>query len=139
MFVPVPFNPDIEWGAKPRHPVGGRIHNTRVRAVVEWHDGVAGFFLGPSWVRDSPLTAGDQVEVDIEPEGPQRQDLTEDVAAALNASPAAARFFDGLAQFYRRGYLTWIDGTKRSPELRKQRIAAMVKLLEAGVKDHRTQ
>jgi uncharacterized protein YdeI (YjbR/CyaY-like superfamily) len=58
---------------------------------------------------------------------------------AREANPRAAAFFDGLAQFYRRGYLRWIDATKRSPEVRAQRIATLVELLEAGVKDHRKQ
>ena len=75
----------------------------------------------------------------LEPEGPQRQDLADDVAAALEASPRAAQFFDSLAQFYRRGYLRWIDATKRSPEMRRDRIATMVELLEAGIKDYRNQ
>ena len=73
----------------------------------------------------------------IEPEGPQRADLADDVAAAPDANPAAAAFFDGLAQFYRKGYLRWIDATKRRPDLRAGRIARMVELLAAGVKDYR--
>jgi bacteriocin resistance YdeI/OmpD-like protein/uncharacterized protein DUF1905 len=139
VFVPVPFDPDAEWGSKPRHPVGGTINGARVRGVVELHDGVQGFLVGPAWLRGCHLAPGDHAEVYLEPEGPQRQDLAHDVASALNASSTAAGFFDGLAQFYRRGYLRWIDATTRSPELRQQRIATMVKLLEAGVKDHRNQ
>ena len=54
---------------------------------------------------------------------------------ALAASPDAAAFFDSLAQFYRRGYLRWIDATKRRPEQRAERIAEVVKLLKAGVKE----
>ena len=68
-------------------------------------------------------------------EGPQRTDLAPDVAAALEAEPAAAAFFDSLAQFYRRGYLRWIDATKRSPEKRAARIAEMIELLTAGIKE----
>lgn len=75
--------------------------------------------------------------VELEPEGPQRQDLAPDVAAALDASPAAAAFWGELAQFYRRAYLRWIDSTKRSPALRAARIAAVVALLEDGVKERR--
>jgi uncharacterized protein YdeI (YjbR/CyaY-like superfamily) len=56
------------------------------------------------------------------------------VASALAASPAAGEFFDSLAQFYRKAYLTWVDSTKRSPERRAARIAEMVTLLEAGQK-----
>ncbi|WP_204083000.1 YdeI/OmpD-associated family protein [Asanoa ishikariensis] len=57
------------------------------------------------------------------------------MAAALDADPQAADFFDALAQFYRRAYLRWIDGTKRRPEQRAQRIAEMIRLLEAGQKE----
>jgi serine/threonine-protein kinase len=46
----------------------------------------------------------------------------------------AAEFFDGLAQFYRKGYLTWIDATKKSPDERARRITQTVKLLKSGVK-----
>ena len=46
----------------------------------------------------------------------------------------AGPFFDSLAQFYRKAYLRWIDATKRSPAKRAERIAEMIKLLDAGVK-----
>ncbi|TMR19279.1 hypothetical protein ETD85_53030 [Nonomuraea zeae] len=104
-----------------------------IRAVITEHEGQRGFLLGPAWLRCG-LEPGAQVSVVLKPEGPQRADLAEDVAEALEASPAAGAFFDSLAQFYRRGYLRWIDATKRRPEVRAQRIAEMVRLLEAGVK-----
>ena len=47
---------------------------------------------------------GDDVIVELAPEGPQRGDLADDIAAALEANPAAAAFFDTLAQFYRKGW-----------------------------------
>lgn len=68
------------------------------------------------------------------PEGPQREALAADIARAFAAEPDAARFFDGLATFYRKNYLRWIDGTKRSPDLRAQRIAELVELMNAGKK-----
>ena len=40
-----------------------------------------------------------------------------------------------MARFYRRGYLRWIDGTKRRPDVRAARIAEVVSLLEAGHKE----
>jgi len=134
LFVPVPFDPDQVWGAKKRHHVAGTVDGIRVRAVIERAGDGFGFTLGPASPARAGVTAGDQVTVDIAPEGPQRGDLAEDVAAALAADPDAGAFFDSLAQFYRRAYLRWIDATKRRPEQRAERIAEVVKLLKAGTK-----
>ena len=82
----------------------------------------------------SRAAVGQTVEVTLEPEGPQRADLAEDLAAALAAEPAAGAFYDALAQFYQRAYLRWIDGTTRRPELRAQRIAQVVEWLAEGRK-----
>ena len=133
--IPVPFDPDEHWGKKPRHHVSGTIGGMGWRGVVAKSE--SGFSLAPgaAWIRDCPIQIGDKVKVSIAPEGPQRDELAPDVAAALGKEPKAAAFFDGLAQFYRKGYLRWIDATKKRPELRAERIAEMVKLLKAGVKE----
>jgi hypothetical protein len=134
LLVPVPFNPDEVWGAKQRHHVAGTVNGIRVRAVIEPVGDGFGFTLGPTSPSGVGVAVGDQVTVEIAPEGPQRDDLAEDIAEALAANPAAAAFFDSLAQFYRRAYLRWIDATKRRPEQRPVRIAEMVKLLESRIK-----
>jgi Bacteriocin-protection, YdeI or OmpD-Associated len=41
---------------------------------------------------------------------------------------------DTLAQFYRKGYLRYIDATTRRPDLRAARIAEVVGLLADGIK-----
>jgi hypothetical protein len=135
LLIPVPFPPVAVWGAKPRHLVGGTVGSRRVRGVIEAVGDGFGLMLGPAWVRDCGVRAGDVVTVEIEPEGPQRTDLAADLAAALDANPAAGAFFDSLAQFYRKAYLRWIDGTKRRPELRAERIAELIRLLEAGERE----
>lgn len=135
VYVPMPFDPDDVWGKKPRHPVSGTIDGKRVRAVIEMIDGGPAFSIGPAWRRDCGVDPGDEVRVELAPEGPQRDDLAPDVAAALEANPAAGAFFDALAQFYRKGYLRYIDATKRKPELRAERIAEVVSLLEKGIKE----
>ena len=135
VLVPVPFDPDEAWGRKPQHHVAGMVNGMGVRAVVEPLGDGHGILLGPAWRRDCGIAAGDEVEVVLAPEGPQRDDLADDVAAALEAEPEAAAFFDSLAQFYRRAYLRWIDATKRRPDVRAERIAAMVELLKAGKKE----
>jgi hypothetical protein len=133
--VPVPFDPDGVWGRKPRHPVTGSLDGNGLRGVIDREGDGHLLVLGPAWGRGCGPTDGATVDVVLEPEGPQRDDLAPDVAAALEASPEAAAFFDSLAQFYRRAYLGWIDATKRRPERRPVRIAEMIRLLEEGKKE----
>jgi hypothetical protein len=132
--VPVPFDPDEAWGPKPRHHVTGTVGACRLRGVVEGGPGGHAVVLGPAWRSATSPASGDRVEVVLDAEGPQRADLAPDVAAALDAAPDAAAFFDSLAQFYRKAYLSWIDATKRQPQLRPVRIAEMVRLLQEGKK-----
>jgi hypothetical protein len=134
-IIAVPFDPDRAWGAKASHPVIGTVSGRRVRGrITPDDDGRWVFIVTPMWMHDAGLAAGGEVTVELTPEGPQRGDLADDVAAALEANPAAAAFFDTLAQFYRRAYLRWIDATTRRPELRAARIAEVVGLLAAGIK-----
>ncbi|MGD0698937.1 MAG: YdeI/OmpD-associated family protein [Trebonia sp.] len=133
--IGVPFDPDETWGAKADHPVGGTIDGRQVRGRLR--PGASGWALplGPRWQRDMGYAVGDLVTVELAPEGPQRGDLADDIAAALAANPAAGAFFDTLAQFYRKAYLRWIDATKRRPDVRAARIAEVIALLAAGVKE----
>ncbi|HEX6724132.1 MAG TPA: YdeI/OmpD-associated family protein [Gaiella sp.] len=128
VYLPLPAEPEV------RH-LAGTVNGMGYRGAVESIDGSPALVLGPAWRRGCGLAAGDHVAVELEPEGPQRQNLAPDLAAALDASPAAAAFWDGLAQFYRRAYLRWIDSTKRNPALRQERIVTVVALLERGVKE----
>jgi hypothetical protein len=134
-IITLPFDPDEVWGAKSKHPVGGRINGRKVRGTVTPADRGWVFTLGSMWICDAGVPAGTDVAVELQPEGPQRGDLAEDIAAALAANPAAAAFWDTLAQFYRKAYLSWINATKRRPDLRPVRIAEVVDLLAAGVKE----
>ena len=94
------------------------------------------FTMNPARMQHAAIVVGSQVPVELSPEGPQRGDLAEDIAAALEANPAAGAFFDTLAQFYRKGYLRYIDATKRRrPDLRAARIAEVTGLLANGIKE----
>ena len=129
----IPFDPDQVWGHKERHHITGSVNGRAVRGALDRDGGTHYLSLGPAWRRDAGVEVGDQVEVTLSPEGPQFADLAPDVAAALQAAPAARVFFEALATFYRKGYLRWIDGARRS-ETRAERIQEMVRLLEAGEK-----
>jgi hypothetical protein len=134
VFISIPFDPNETWGRKPRHHVTGWIDGHSIRGpLVSIGEGPV-IVLNPSWRHETGVCAGDNVSVTLVPEGPHRDALETDFAAALQAEPKAAEFFDGLAQFYRKAYLTWIDATKKRPEERARRIAETVKLLRNGVK-----
>lgn len=132
--IPIPFDPHDEWGAKAVHHVHGTVNGIDVRAVLDELESGWSFTLGPAWGGARALDLAEPVHVLLRPEGPQRQNLAEDIQAALDANPAAGAFFDSLAQYYRTGYLRWIDATKRRPDERVARIDKMITLLEARKK-----
>ena len=135
VYVVLPFNPEKVWGPRTRYHVTGTINSARVRGALEQFAGGYLLPLGPVWRRDNALQPGDSVTVVLSPEGPQSEALAPDIQAALEGDPQAARFFDGLATFYRKNYLRWIDATRRSPEIRAQRIAELVAPMRAGKKE----
>ena len=131
----MPFDADEAWGAKANHPVNGTIDGRRIRARLWPADGGWVLTLAPKRLLGLGVAIGGEVTVELSPEGPQRADLADDIAAALAASPEAGAFFDTLAQFYRKAYLRWIDATSRRPDVRAARIAEVVDLLAAGIKE----
>jgi hypothetical protein len=132
-FIVVPFSPDDVWGAKARHHITGSVDGFAVRGPLQSDGTDYVLTLGKAWLRDSGLEAGEEVSVVLSPEGPQREQLSPDIAGALRAEPRAQAFFVALATFYRRGYITWIEGARR-PETRSARIGQMIELLKAGKK-----
>jgi hypothetical protein len=133
-YVEVPFDPAEAWGAKERHHVTGSVNGVKVRGALAREDGAWRLSLGPAWRRDAGIEPGDAVTVTLLPEGPQRESLPPDLAAALDAEPAAGDFFDALATFYRKGYLRWLDGASRRPAVRAERLQELVALLKTGKK-----
>jgi hypothetical protein len=134
VYLVLPFDPQKVWGTKERYHIRGTINGNPVRGALGQFDKGYYLALGPAYRRGAGLNPGDAVSVTLMPEGPQREALAADIAAALEAEPEAARFFDALATFYRKNYLRWIDATKRTPGIRAQRIAELVKLMKAGQK-----
>ena len=129
VFIAMPFNPSEVWGVKTRHHVRGTVNGLPFRGSLGSEGGVYFMVLGAAWRRDCGIAVGDKVNVLLEPEGPQQDALAQDIADALAADPKASAFFNGLATFYRKGYIKWIESTKRRPETRSARIIEMMALL----------
>jgi hypothetical protein len=92
--IAMPFDPDEAWCAKADHPVSGTIGGCRIRARLVSADRGWVLSLAPKRLLSMGIAIGDDVTVELAPEGPQRGDLAEDIAAAFAANPAAGAFFD---------------------------------------------
>lgn len=133
--IQLPFAPASAWGERPRYHVTGTVATKAVRGALTQIADHYVLKLGPAWVRDCGLEFNSTVAVTLDLEGPQEDNLAEDIVAALTANPAAKAFFAGLPTFYRKKYLRWIDSTKRNPDVRAQRIAEMMTLLANGQRE----
>jgi hypothetical protein len=133
-FVAVEIDPNTMWGTKTRHFVTGTVNGRTIRGDLEKVDGKWMLPAGPVWRRDNGVEIGDAVEVELTPEGPMGDRLSPDVAAALDSAPDAKAFFEGLATFYRKNYIRWIESAKR-PETRMRRIAEMIAQLQDGKRE----
>jgi len=134
MAIELPFDPATAWGERERYDVTGTIAGYKVRGKLRPRAGGHVLELGPAWCRDAAVAVGLQVAVVLAPEGPQLNALPGDIAAALDAEPAARRFFESLPTFYRRNFMRWIEGAKR-PETRAKRITETVAILKSGKRD----
>lgn len=132
--IVVPFDPAEVWGWRGRYHVTGTIDGVRFRTTLVKPDAWQMVF-GPKSSCSARLEDGQVVDVEMWPEGPQGEELATDIAEALSARPEARAAFNSLATFYRKGWLRWIDATKRRPEVRATRIAEMVRLVAAGHKE----
>ena len=132
--IRLPFDPSAVWGERARYDVTGTINGHKVRGKLASRAYGHVLELGPAWCHDATVAIGAQVVVVLAPEGPQLGAMAEDIAAALDAEPAARRFFESLATFYRKNFIRWIEGAKR-PETRAKRIAETVATLKSGKRE----
>jgi uncharacterized protein YdeI (YjbR/CyaY-like superfamily) len=75
--------------------------------------------------------AGDEVKVDLELDPPGEVEIPPDLAAALDAEPAARRTFDALSYSNRSWHVLQVTGAK-TDETRQRRIAKSVEALKEG-------
>ena len=78
------------------------------------------------------VAGGEEVDVDIELDTARREvQVPADLAAALDAAPAAQRTFDGLSYSNKSWHVLQVEGAK-SEETRQRRIARSVDILRQG-------
>jgi uncharacterized protein YdeI (YjbR/CyaY-like superfamily) len=78
------------------------------------------------------VAGGDEVEVDLELDtAPRELSVPDDLAAALDAEPAARSTFDGLSYSNKSWHVLQITGAK-TEETRQRRIARSIEVLRQG-------
>ena len=128
--IRLPFALSDAWGERDRYYVTGVIEGYPMRGTIVAAEEPV-LELGPSWCRDPRVGAGATLRVTLRPEGPQVDELASDFADALRADPVARRNFESLATFYRKAFVTWVDGARR-PDVRAERVRETVAALRAG-------
>ena len=130
--IEVPPDVVAALGSGNRPPVtvtlGGHTYRTTVARM-------GGRFLIPLSAENrtaAGVAAGDQVDVDIEPDAtPREVETPADLAAALAHDDAARAAFDGLSYTHRKEWVRWIEEAKKA-ETRATRLAKTVESLRAG-------
>jgi hypothetical protein len=78
------------------------------------------------------VAGGDEVEVDLELDtAPREVTVPEDLAAALDAEPAARATFDGLSYSNKSWHVLQVTGAK-TEETRRRRVTRSVEALRQG-------
>jgi len=128
--VPADVVATLGSGSRPAVTVtiGGHSYRTTVARM-------RGQFLIPLSAENrtaAGAAAGDEVDVDIEPDtAPREVEVPADLAEALARDDAARATFDGLSFTHRKEWVRWIEEAKK-PETRATRLAKTVESLHEG-------
>ena len=135
-WVDVPLDLKQTYGKGNLVPINATFNGTvPYQGVLAMMGGACPMLLIRSDVREKlGVQIGDRVQVRIELDtAPRVVNLPDDVAAMVDANPAAAATWEKLAPSHRREYARWIEEAKR-PETRQRRAEETVRKLAEGEK-----
>jgi hypothetical protein len=119
-------------GQGQRPPVVVRIGGHSYRTTVAR---MQGRFLIPLSAENrtaAGVTAGQQVDVDLEPDAaPREVEIPADLAEAIAADQAAQAWFESLSFTHRKEWVRWVTDAKKA-ETRATRITRTVESLREG-------
>jgi hypothetical protein len=119
-------------GAGKRPPVTVTINGYTYRNTVAVMGGA--FMIGVASEHRAPagIVGGEEVEVELQLDtAPREVTVPEDLAAALDAEPAARATFDKLSYSNKSWHVLQMEGTK-NPDTRARRIEKSVAALKEG-------
>ena len=119
-------------GSGKRPAVKVTVNGYTYRSTVAVLGGVYMVGLSAQHRAAAGVAGGDEVDVDLELDtAPREVAVPADLAAALDAEPAARRTFDGLSYSNKSWHALQVDGAK-TEETRQRRIAKSVAALKQG-------
>lgn len=119
-------------GAGKRPPVRVTIRDYTYRTTIAPMGGVFMIPVSAEVRGHAGVAAGDQLDIDLVLDtAPREVDLPDDLAAALDASPEARRYFDQLSNSNKKWHVLQVTGAK-TDETRKRRIGKSVAMLAEG-------
>jgi hypothetical protein len=132
--IAIPDDVVAALGPGRRPAVRITIHGHTYRTTVA---SMGGRFLVPLSADNreaAKVAAGDQIDVDIEPDAEVRDvRVPPDLADALARDKVAKKFFDGLSYTHRKEWVRWIEEAKKA-ETRVTRLGKTVASLHAGTR-----
>jgi hypothetical protein len=119
-------------GSGKRPAVTVTVNGYSYRSSVATVDGRSMVGLSAEHRAGAGVAGGDEVEVDLELDtAPRELSVPDDLAAALDAEPAARSTFDGLSYSNKSWHVLQITGAK-TEETRQRRIARSIEVLRQG-------
>jgi hypothetical protein len=130
MRVPPEVVEALGAGRKPAVRVTIGTHT--YRSTVATRDGVYLLRLSAENRTGAGVTAGDEVDVELELDTePREVSVPDDLAAALASDAAARRAFEQLPYSHRQRHVLAIEAAK-APETRQRRIGKALEMLREG-------
>jgi hypothetical protein len=130
--IRVPDEVMAALGSGRRPPVKVTINGYTYRSTVAVMGGAYMVGVSAEHRAGAGVAGGDEVEVDLELDtAPREVEVPPDLAAALDAEPAARSTFDGLSYSNRSWHVLQVTAA-RTEETRQRRIARSVDLLKQG-------
>lgn len=131
--IEVPAEVVDELGGGKRPPVSVTINGYTYRSSIASMGGRYLLGLSAEVRQNTGVSAGDTVDVDLELDtAPREVEVPDDLARALDASPAARAAFDALNYSNKRRLVMAVDAAKAA-DTRTRRIDKTVADLAAGV------
>ena len=119
-------------GSGKRPAVKVTVNGYSYRSTVASMGGVFMVSLSAEHRAGAGVAGGDEVEVDLELDSaPREVTVPPELAAALDAEPAARATFDGLSYSNKSWHVLQVTGAK-TEETRQRRIAKSVEALKQG-------